>query len=78
MGFNTFYWYQIFTLDSAVFKDGFLFQHVREPTRFREEQMPSILDLILTNEENSVEKIDYLPSLGKIIMQCSVLTLIDQ
>ena len=46
-------------------KDFFLFQHVREPTRFREGQIPSVLDLILTNEENMVEKIDYLPSLGK-------------
>ena len=46
-------------------KDCFLFQHVREPTRFREGQTPSILDLILTNEENMVEKIDYQPSLGK-------------
>ena len=46
-------------------KDFFLFQHVREPTRFREGQIPSILDLILTNEENMVEKIDYLQSLGK-------------
>ena len=46
-------------------KDFFLFQHVREPTCFREGQIPSILDLILTNEENMVEKIDYLPSLGK-------------
>ena len=54
---------------SSVFlegiKDCFLFQHVREPTRFREGQTPNILDLILTNEENMVEKIDYLPSLGK-------------
>ena len=35
---------------SSVFlegiKDCFLFQHVREPTRFREGQIPSILDLI--------------------------------
>ena len=46
-------------------KDFFLFQDVGEPTRFREGQTPSILDLILTNEENMVEKIDYLPSLGK-------------
>ena len=54
---------------SSVFlegiKDCFLFQHVREPTRFREGQTPSILGLILTNRENMVEKIDYLPSLGK-------------
>ena len=45
---------------SSVFlegiKDRFLFQHVREPTRFREVQIPCILELILTNEENMVEK----------------------
>ena len=54
---------------SSVFlegiKDCFLFQDVREPTRFIEGQIPSILDLILTNKENMVEKIDYPPSLGK-------------
>ena len=54
---------------SSVFlegiKDCFLFQHVREPTAFREGQTPSILDLILSNEENMVEKIDYQPSLRK-------------
>ena len=47
---------------SSVFLEGikycFLFQHVREPTRFREGQTPSTLDLILTNEENMVEKVD--------------------
>ena len=54
---------------SSVFlegiKDCFLFQHVREPTCFREGQTPSILDLVLTNEENMVKNIDYLQSLWK-------------
>ena len=46
-------------------KDCFLFQHIREPTRFREGQIPSILDLTFANEENIVDKINYLPSLGE-------------
>ena len=46
-------------------KDTFFFQHCKEPTRYRENQIPSILDLVFTNEENMIEKIDYLPSLGK-------------
>ena len=44
----------------SVFLEGitdcFLFQYVREPTRFREGQITSILDILLTNEENMVEK----------------------
>lgn len=36
-------------------QDNFLFQHVRTPTRFREGQNPSCLDLILTNEENMID-----------------------
>ena len=46
-------------------KDCFLFQHVREPTRYRSQNVPSILDLILTNEENMVGKLQYKPGLGK-------------
>ena len=46
-------------------KDCFLFQHVREPLRYRSQNVPSILDLILTNEENMVSKLQYKPGLGK-------------
>ena len=42
-------------------KDCFLFQDVREPTRYRSQNVPSILDLILTNES----KLHYKPGLGK-------------
>ena len=31
-------------------RNSFLFQHVQEPTRYRSENAPSILDLIFTNE----------------------------
>ena len=34
--------------------DSCLFQHVKEPTRIRENIEPSILDLVLTYEENMI------------------------
>ena len=46
-------------------KDTFFFQHCKEPTRYRQKQEPSLLDLIFTNEENMIEKVNYLPSLRK-------------
>jgi hypothetical protein len=36
-------------------QDNYLFQHVSSPTRFREGQTPSCLDLVFTNEENMVD-----------------------
>ena len=45
-------------------KDCYLTQHIDTPTRHREGQQPSILDLILTNEENVVNDIQYLAPLG--------------
>ncbi|MES9971492.1 MAG: reverse transcriptase family protein, partial [Candidatus Thiodiazotropha sp.] len=45
-------------------RDNFLFQHVVEPTRFRENQTPHILDLIITNDQHDIEDITILPSLG--------------
>ena len=49
---------------SAV-QDTYLFQHVKEPTRFRDGIEPSLLDLILTNEESMIERLDYCHGLGK-------------
>ena len=46
-------------------RDGYLFQHIKRPTGFRIGQEPSILDLVFTNEENMLNNISYLPSLGK-------------
>ena len=45
-------------------RDCFLTQHVEKPTRFRGTQKPSILDLILTYEENVVTDIQYLAPVG--------------
>ena len=46
-------------------RDAYLYQHVKEPTRVRENNEPSTLDLVLTYEENLVENINYDPGLGK-------------
>ena len=47
-------------LDSV--DDLFLLQHVDKPTRIRQGDSPSLLDLVLTNEENM--NLMYLPPLG--------------
>ena len=44
--------------------DTFLHQHVLEPTRYRHGQHQNVLDLILTNEEDMIQNIEYLPSIG--------------
>ena len=57
----------------STIQDLFLFQHVTEPTRFREGTSPSLLDLILTNEEGMVVSVDHCPGLGKsdhVILKC--------
>ena len=46
-------------------RDSFLHQHITQPTRVRHGQEPSILDLVLTNEEGMIENIDYGNPLGK-------------
>ena len=55
--------------------DHFLFQHVRQPTRYRLGETPNILDLVLSNEEDMVRNIEFLPGLGSsdhVILQFSV------
>ena len=47
-----------------IIQDHFLTQHVTEPTRYRPGHTPSMLDLILTNEEGMVHSLRYLPGLG--------------
>jgi len=46
-------------------QDNFLFQKVTEPTRWRGSNDPSILDLIITADENAIEEIQYQSPLGK-------------
>ena len=46
-------------------RDSFLHQHVEEPTRCRGADDPSLIDLILTGEENQISDLNYLSPLGK-------------
>ena len=46
-------------------EDGFLIQHQKEPTQFREGQRPTMPDLILTNRDDMVTDLSTLPGLGK-------------
>ncbi len=46
-------------------RDAFLTQHVTEPTHFRGNQIPNTLDLIFTNEDNMISKIEHLAPIGK-------------
>ena len=47
-----------------VVDDLFLFQHVCQPTCFRLNESPSLLDLIFTNESDMIDNLLYLPPLG--------------
>ncbi|MEW8548045.1 MAG: reverse transcriptase family protein, partial [Candidatus Thiodiazotropha sp.] len=45
-------------------RDNFLFQHISDFTRIRDNQTPNILDLVITKDEHDIENITILPSLG--------------
>ena len=49
----------------AAVHDSLLFQHVTQITRYREGGIPSLLDLVLTNEEGMLSRLEYSPGLGK-------------
>ena len=42
-----------------------LFQHVSFPTRYRDGEVPSLLDLVFSNEEGMVTDLKHLPNLGR-------------
>ena len=46
-------------------QDCFLYQHITEPTRYRENEPPNLLDLILTSEEGMIRNLTYHPPLGE-------------
>ena len=46
-------------------QDLFLFQHVEKPTRHREGQRSSLLDLVFTNDDMFIDEVDHFPGLGK-------------
>ena len=43
----------------------YLYQHITKPTRTRQGQEPSILNLVLSNEEGMIQDIEYLSPFGK-------------
>ena len=45
--------------------DNFLIQHVKEPTRFRGSDEPSLIDLIVTDHGQSIDNIVHHPPFGK-------------
>jgi len=47
-----------------VIDDIFLFQQVNQQTRFRQNESPSLLDLIFTNKPDMINTLSYLPPLG--------------
>ena len=52
-----------------MIEDIGLFQHATSPTRFRGTQQ-SCLDLVFTNEDEMIDKVDELPPLGKSDHAC--------
>ena len=48
-----------FLFDETLW-DNYLYQHVVQPTRSRLGQEPSILDLVITKEEDMIENVKYL------------------
>lgn len=51
------------------------YQHIREPTRFREGQIPSLLDLVITPYESDVNDLTISHPLGKsdhVFIQCDI------
>ena len=51
------------TLLSSISSNGW-FQHCLHPTRFRGNQRPSILDLVLTSEQPMIDEISFISPLG--------------
>ena len=46
-------------------QECFLHQHVSEPTRFRVNETPNLLDLVLSSEESMIKDLSYQPPLGE-------------
>ena len=47
-----------------LIQDEFLVQHVSKPTRVRGNQKPSLIDLVISRDENEIDEIQYLAPLG--------------
>jgi len=48
-----------------VLEDLYIFQHVHFPTRYKNNQVPSLLDLVLTNNEHMIPEITSQPPFGE-------------
>jgi hypothetical protein len=46
-------------------QDNYLFQVINKPTRLRGSNIQSILDLVLTKDDNAIDEIEYQSPLGK-------------
>ena len=55
----------IATLFLESIRDSYMFLHVRKPTRYRRDNIPNALDLVLSNEEHMVEKNQLFTQSGK-------------
>ena len=53
-----------------LLRDAFLHQHVNSPTRNRHKQNPSLLDLIITNEQGMISDIEINSPLGNSDHAC--------
>ena len=53
-----------------VLRDAFLYQHVTKPTRSRHNEVPTLLDLVITNEDGMVSNLEILSPLGKSDHSC--------
>ena len=49
----------------SVVRENFLYQHVKNPTHYRAEQSPTLIDLIFTNEEGMIKDIGHNAPFGK-------------
>jgi len=54
----------------ALLQECHLHQHVCNPTRYRDGQEPSLIDLILTTEEGMVHNLEHNPGLGESDHEC--------
>jgi hypothetical protein len=54
----------VVTLGLEFVRDTYLYQHVKQATRYRGDNQPSLLDLILTNEEEMIDNVVHNAPLG--------------
>lgn len=60
------------------FRDSYLYQHIKDPTRGRIGQHPNILDLVFSNEDDMVANITFDSPLGKSDHSCIMFDFVCQ